>query len=103
MAKQHYFVRLIPPRVTFPLDMTADERALMLKHVAYFQEKFAAGKLLIFGPVLAPGPFGMAVFEVADEGELRDIMANDPSISSGLNRFEFHTMKLGAAQSPRPE
>jgi len=74
MSKQHFFVRLIPPRPTFPMDMTPEEKSLMQKHVVYTHEKFAAGKFLIFGPVMAPtGAFGMAVFEAADEAEVRGI------------------------------
>ena len=104
MAKQHYFARLIPPRPTFPFDMTAEERAVMTEHVKYTHEKFAAGKVLIFGPVMArEGAFGMAVFEVADEAELREIAENDPSVLAGLNKFEWHPMRLGAAQSSPPE
>jgi hypothetical protein len=68
MSKQHFFVRLIPSRATFPMDMTAEEKLLMQEHVRYTQKKFAAGKVLLYGPVMAPaGAFGMAVFEVADE------------------------------------
>jgi uncharacterized protein len=65
MSKQHFFVRLIPPRATFQMDMTAEEKLLMQEHVRYTREKFAAGKVLLYGPVMAPaGAFGMAVFEV---------------------------------------
>jgi uncharacterized protein YciI len=104
MAKQHYFARLIPPRPTFPFDMTAEERAVMMEHVKYTHEKFTAGKVLIFGPVMArEGAFGMAVFAVADEAELREIVDNDPSVLAGLNKFEWHPMKVGAAQGSPPE
>src|SRR5271168_5216740 len=104
MSKQHFFIRLIPPRPTFPMDMTADEKALMQQHVVYTQEKFAAGKVLIFGPVMArTGAFGMAVFAVADEAELREIAENDPSVLAGLNKFEWHPMRVGAAQGSPPE
>jgi uncharacterized protein YciI len=104
MAKQHYFMRLIPPRSTFPGDMTGEERALMMEHVRYMNEIFTAGKLLIFGPVMAPeAAFGMAVFEVGDETELREIMEKDPTVRAGLNKFDFHPMKVGAAQGSRPE
>jgi uncharacterized protein YciI len=104
MAKQHYFARLIPPRPTFPFDMTAEERAVMMEHVKYTHEKFTAGKVLIFGPVMArEGAFGMAVFAVADEAELREIVDNDPSVLAGVNKFEWHPMKVGAAQGSPPE
>lgn len=99
MSKQHFFIRLIPPRPTFPMDMTPDEKALMQQHVVYTHEKFAAGKVLIFGPVMAQaGAFGMAVFEAADEAEVRGILENDPTVRAGLNTFEIHPMRVGAAR-----
>jgi len=102
MNKQHFFMKLIPPRPTFPMDMTEPERALMMEHVKYTHEQFSAGKVLIFGPVMAPaGAFGMAVFEVADEAELRAIMEQDPTVKAGLNTFEMHPMRIGAAQASR--
>ena len=52
MAKQYFYVRLIPPRATFASDMNAGERALMQQHGAYLREQFEQGKVLMFGPVL---------------------------------------------------
>jgi hypothetical protein len=104
MSKQHFFVRLIPPRATFPMDMPAEEKLLMQEHVRYTQEKFAAGKLLLYGPVMATaGAFGMAVFAVADEAEVREVLENDPSVRGGLNTFEVHPMRVGAARGFGPE
>jgi uncharacterized protein YciI len=104
MSKRHFFVRLIPPRATFPMDMTAEEKLLMQEHVRYTQEKFALGKVLIYGPVMAPaGAFGMAVFEAADEVEVRGLLENDPTVRAGLNKFEIHSMRVGAAQGFREE
>jgi uncharacterized protein len=104
MSKQHFFVRLIPPRATFPMDMTAEEKSLMQEHVRYTQEKFAAGKVLIYGPVMArEGAFGMAVFEVADEAEAQQFLENDPTALVGLNKFEIYPMRVGAAQGSGPE
>ena len=57
---------------TFAADITEQERALMAQHGDYCQQQFEAGKLLIFGPVMAPGgAFGMGILEVADEAEAR--------------------------------
>jgi hypothetical protein len=99
MGKQHFFVKLIGPRSTFPMDITPEEKALMQQHVVYTQERFVAGKILIYGPVMAPtGPFGMAVFEVDDISEVKETLENDPSVSSGMNRFEIHPMRVAAAQ-----
>ena len=99
MANQHYFLRLIPPRPSFPHDMTEAERALMLEHVAYFQQQFAEGRLLIYGPVLSPtNSFGMAVVAAADEAEVRAMMQADPSVVGGLNSYEVLPMRVAAAR-----
>jgi uncharacterized protein len=99
MAKQHYFFKLIPPRPTFPRDITAEEIRLMEEHSRYFDEQFAAGMVLVFGPVMAPdGAFGMAVLEVDNEAEARKFGEADPSVKGGLNRFEVHPMRVTAAR-----
>ena len=99
MSKQHFFVRLIPPRPTFPMDITPEEKLLMQEHARYTRQSFDAGKILIYGPVMMPGgAFGMAVFEVADEAEVRQVLENDPSVLAGMNKFEIHPMRVGAAQ-----
>ena len=60
MNKQHYYFNLIPRLPTFAQDITQEEKALMEAHGAYFQQQFDAGKLLLYGPVMAPdGAFGV--------------------------------------------
>jgi uncharacterized protein YciI len=103
MAKQHYFFKLIPPRITFPQDITEEERRLMDEHSRYFHEHFAAGRLLLFGPVMATGgAFGLAVLEVDNEAEAREFGEGDPSVRAGLNRFEFFPMLVAAARAKEP-
>ena len=72
----------------------------MDEHGRYFHEQFAAGKLLLYGPVMATsGAFGLAVLEVDDEEEARRFGENDPSVKAGLNRFELHPMRVGEARN----
>jgi uncharacterized protein len=100
MAKQHFFFKLIPPRATFPHDITDAERALMAAHSDYCQREFDHGKLLVYGPVMSPeGAFGMGIVEVADEAEARQFGANDPSVLGGLNRFEVYPMRVPNARA----
>jgi len=100
MAKQYFYVRLIPPRPTFASDMNADERALMQQHAIYFRGLFDQGKVLIFGPVLDPRDnFGMAVLEVNDLAEAESLLAQDPTALAGLNRFRISPMVVGAARA----
>ncbi|MGH9519827.1 MAG: YciI family protein [Terriglobales bacterium] len=96
----HFFLRLIPPRPTFPADMNAQERELMGQHAAYFVGLFQAGKVIAYGPVMASeGAFGMAIFELPDAAEAQAIMARDPTIVAGLNRYTLSPMHLAASRS----
>jgi len=100
MNNQHYYFKLVPPRPTFPKDMTDQESALMEAHGAYFARQFDAGKLLLYGPVMAPdGAFGVGILEVADEAEARHFGENDPSVRAGMNRFEVYPMRVANARA----
>jgi uncharacterized protein len=106
MEKQHFFFNLIPPRPTFPADITPDEAALMQRHSDYWAEHFAAGRVLAYGPVFAPrAAFGLGILEVDSESEARNFGENDPSVVGGLNSFEIHPMRVVATRkslSPEP-
>ncbi|MFY9748269.1 MAG: YciI family protein [Acidobacteriaceae bacterium] len=100
MPKQHFYFKLIPPRPTFAMDANAEELALMKKHSEYCGEQFRAGRLLLYGPVLArDGAFGVGILEVENEAEAREFGENDPSVLAGMNRFELAPMRLGASQA----
>ena len=100
MAKQTYFFKLIPPRSTFPADITPDEAGLMEQHRVYWAERLAAGQVLAYGPVLVPGgAFGLGILEVEDEAEARRFGVNDPSVLAGLNTFEIHPMRVVASRA----
>jgi uncharacterized protein len=100
MPKQHYFFKLIPPRATFPRDITSEEKRLMDEHARYFNEHFVAGRLLIYGPVMSGGgAFGLAVLEVENEAEARAFGEGDPSVKAGLNKFEISPMHVSAARA----
>lgn len=40
----------------------------------------------------------MAVFEVADDAEVRRFLENDPTVKAGLNSFEISPMIVGGAR-----
>ena len=76
----YFFVRTSNPRPTFHLDMTAEERATMTQHVAFWTEKAGRGQAPVFGPVADPaGMYGILIANVADEGELKSLLARDPA------------------------
>jgi len=99
MGKRYFFVRLLGPRPTFPHDMNDAERALMREHALYTQRHFLAGEIVIYGPVIQElDSFGMAVFGVASEVEVRAVMDADPSVVAGMNRYELAPMHVAAAR-----
>ncbi|MFD0820517.1 hypothetical protein [Micromonospora zhanjiangensis] len=57
---RNYIYKLIPPRPTFFVDQTEDERAVMTEHAAYWSEPLAAGTVVVFGPVLDPAGSGVS-------------------------------------------
>jgi len=75
----------------------------MDEHGHYFQEHFDAGRLLLFGPVMATsGAFGLGILEVDGEQEARQFGQGDPSVSAGMNTFEIYPMRVSAARAKQP-
>ena len=90
--KKHFFMKLIPPRSTFMIDMTDAEKATMQLHVIYWAKLLEKGTAIAYGPVLDPkGGYGVGVICVDTDEELQQLMANDPA--NGLNKYEFAPMK----------
>jgi uncharacterized protein YndB with AHSA1/START domain len=89
-ARKYFFCRLLPPRPSFMVDMTAEERAMMMAHAGYWKEQLAKGSSIVYGPVADPaGGWGLGVVAVASEDELRSLQANDPAILAGRGlRYE---------------
>jgi uncharacterized protein YciI len=91
-----FVFRLVPPRPTFALDMTAEEREVMGRHAAHWQPMLDAGRMVVFGPVLdGEGSWGLGVIEADDEQELRSFAANDPVVTTGIGTIEIGTMLAG--------
>ncbi|MDP4265270.1 MAG: YciI family protein [Bacteroidota bacterium] len=91
MPVKYYSLRLLPPRPSFAQDMSAEEKAIMQKHSAYWRELMQQGKVIVFGPVLDPkGVYGLGIIAANDDEEVKAFMAGDPA--NGLNRYEWHPM-----------
>jgi uncharacterized protein YciI len=93
--KKSWFVRLIPPRTTFPQDMTEPEKKIMEDHYAYWKGRFEAGICVFGGPVMDPkGAYGVLAIRAATEDEARAIASADPSVKGGLMRLEVAEMQI---------
>ena len=89
-----FFCKLIPPRPSFPSDITPAEAQLMHQHVGYWTDLLGKGIVLVFGPVADPaGSYGIAVIERESEAEARELATNDPVIRANAGfAFELYSM-----------
>jgi uncharacterized protein YciI len=88
----HFFLKLVPRRPTFSQDMTPDERAIMMQHIAYWTDLMNKGKVVVFGPVMDPvGAYGMGVVEADTEEELMSYLNGDPAVT--INHYEHYLMR----------
>ena len=92
MEKKYFVLHLLPSRPDFAQTMTDEERAIMMKHVAYWMEKMNQGRVLLIGPVIDPNEiYGLGIVAVEEEQEVKDLIAGDPAAS--INRYEYFPMK----------
>ena len=92
MNKKHFFLKLIPPRTTFMMDMTEEEKAIMQQHVVYWGKLLNDGIAIVYGPVMDPkGGYGAGVVAVNSDEHLSQIIADDPA--NGMNKYEFYPMQ----------
>lgn len=89
-----FFLRLVPPRPTFAMDMNEAERAAMMEHVGYWTNLLNQGVAVAFGPVGDPnGPWGLGLVEVESAERMKALEAGDPAIKAGIGmRYEVLPM-----------
>ena len=98
---EYFLYRLLPPRPTFPQDLTKAEEMMMQEHFKYWGDLVAQRVAIVVGPVIDPkGTYGLAVVETKDEAAARNTGANDPAIKSGMGfRFEIYSMPKAFVRS----
>lgn len=96
MEKKYYFLRSHSPRPTFQLDMTPEERAIMMQHIAYWRGITEKGKCIVYGPVMeSSDPWGLAIVEVDDEAEVKQFIESDPAKVGQIMTYEYFPMRVG--------
>jgi uncharacterized protein len=90
----YFFFKLIPPRPTFPADITPEEAALMQRHVVFWRGHMAQGKMLAFGPVADPkGAYGIGLLRLEDGTDPQALAESDPVVAAGVGfRAEVYPM-----------
>lgn len=92
MNKQYFFLKLNPSRADFSQTMSADERQIMMQHVAYWKDLMSKGKVVVFGPVLDPkAVYGVGVIAADSEDEVKEFIKHDPAAT--INSYEYYAMK----------
>ena len=92
MAKKTFFLKLNPPRPSFTMDMTEEERAIMAKHIEYWKPHIQSGAAIVIGLVADPlCGYGIGVVQLDDEHQLNELIANDPA--NGLHSYEVHPIR----------
>jgi hypothetical protein len=79
----HFLSRLTPPRPSFLVDMTDEERALMAAHGQYWRSYVEVGRVAAIGAVADPaGAWGVAIIEADSRQEIEALQARDPVVLS---------------------
>jgi len=92
VEKQYFFLKLNPSRADFSQTMSAEEREIMLQHVAYWKNLMSKGKVVVFGPVLNPqAVYGIGVIAANNEDEVKEFIKNDPA--TAINNYEYYAMR----------
>ncbi len=101
--KQFIYVLRLVPRLHADANWTAEDNAVLGRHLKRFQEAIASGQLILAGRTMEPGEktFGIAIFEAADEAAARTFMDGDPAVSGGLMTAELHPFAV-ALQRKNP-
>jgi uncharacterized protein YciI len=93
-----FLSKLIPPRPTFALDMSADERAMMSAHQDYWLPQLNAGLVIVMGPVLDPaGGYRVMIAHAPSLKVLEDWQAQDPAIVSHAE-FRYENFPMPSAR-----
>lgn len=91
---KYFLYKLIPPRHTFPQDMTEVEEKIMEEHIKYWKELVDRRIAIVFGSVADPkGVYGIAIVETEDEIAANNLGSSDPLVDLSLGfRFEIYQM-----------
>jgi uncharacterized protein YciI len=80
--------------------MTDAEREIMGRHAEYWAAIAEQGRIVAYGPVRdATGAWGLGVIESGDEDEVRNLVFNDPAVTSGMARMELGPMLVSIVRT----
>ena len=89
-----YVYVLRPVRADFLATQTTGEQEAIGHHFQYLVDLKAAGRLILAGRTQEEEPFGLVIFDAADDETARAIMTADPSVARGVFRAELHPYQV---------
>lgn len=91
---KYYLCRFLPPRADFLATMTPQEADLMKQHRTFLNGLLDKGQVIAHGPVDDPaGGWGMSLYQVSDDEDMRALTAQDPMVIAGGARYEILPMR----------
>jgi uncharacterized protein len=95
-TKQFIYVLRLVPRLYSDSNWTKEDKTVLERHFARFQEATKSGQLILAGRTNEPGDktFGIAIFEAPDEAAARAFMQADPAVVGGLMTAELHSFAV---------
>jgi uncharacterized protein YndB with AHSA1/START domain len=92
--RRYFLCRLLAPRPTFTVDMTAAEQEVMRNHAAYWRDLLRKDVAVVFGPVADPGgAWGVGIVRADDEERVQALRDGDPVILSGRG-FSYEILPM---------
>ena len=88
------YMGTITGRSTFINDMTEEESKIMEMHFEHLKSKFDNKQLLLAGPILAEGQFGLTVFTANSLLEAEDFVKNDPVVDAEIMKPGVHPFRI---------
>jgi uncharacterized protein len=94
--KQFIYVLRLVPRLYSDSNWTKEDKTVLERHFARFQEATKSGQLILAGRTNEPGDktFGIAIFEAPDEAAARAFMQAYPAVVGGLMTAELHSFAV---------
>ena len=94
--KQFIYVLHLVPRLYADANWNAQDKDVLHRHFARFQEAVKTGQLILAGRTSESGDktFGIAVFQANDEAAARKFMEEDPAVAGGLMTAELHAFTV---------
>ena len=88
------FLGTITPRPTFINDLTKEEEKIMGEHFQFLKNLLDEKKLILAGPILVEGFFGVNILLSKSKEEAERIMKEDPSVTSGIMKLDLHPFRI---------